>query len=243
MKNCSHLVPAFSTAFSTQITAAFTSNDYSTFFCCPLFLQSGNSFVGSSRRLRYSTGIVLRRRSEMRVSILNRLVIGFLSLMVFGVTQSGGVTTADGLPKDNTPIQPGDPTDLPPKDYWPGIRKRQSPFPAQHHLRRGIQDRVDSSRSVGTRQGLRNSKSVPVARINQSQPVRRRVDSLRSLNQKSHPLTRGSRSTRSREKSIGRPQLPIRPSPFDPTDPDPDSGFFWPWSKRVKLLADPSLRI
>ena len=179
----------------------------------------------------------------MRVSILNRLAIGILSIMVFGVTQSGSVATADGLPKDKTPIQPGDPIDLPPKDYWPGMRKRQLSFPAQHHLRRGIQERVDSSRSVGTRQRLRSLKSVPAARINQSQPVRRSVDPLRSLNQRSRPLTRGSRSTRSREKSIGRPQLPIRPSPFDPTDPDPDSGFFWPWSKRVKLLADPSLRI
>jgi len=177
----------------------------------------------------------------MRVSILNRLAIGILSIMVFGITQSGSVATADGLPKDKTPIQPGDPIDLPPKDYWPGMRKRQSSFPAQHHLRRGIQERVDSSRSVGTRQRLRSSKSVPTARISQSQPVRRSVDPLRSLNQGSRPVTRGSRSTRSRENANGRPELQMRPSPFGPTDPN--SGFYWPWKKRIKLKADPNIRI
>jgi len=35
MKNCSHLVPPF----STQITAAFTSNDYSTFFVVRFFFR------------------------------------------------------------------------------------------------------------------------------------------------------------------------------------------------------------
>ena len=149
----------------------------------------------------------------MKFSTTNRLATGVLSIMVFMVIQSGSVATAE---KDNTPIQAGDPIDLPPKDYWTGMRKSHSSSPTQYLLPRRMQVRLQRSNPVSGRPQLQ-TRPTPFG-----------------------PTDSNPKSSR----PIGdRPQLRMGPNPFPPIDREPES---WPWhwfKKRIKLAPDPTVRI